>query len=236
MKWLSYLLLNSYLLAYTIEHFPTQWEAPVYVLRISPHEHEIFSVKAKDRAILPKLALAHHAIGGINGGYWHLDGSPAGLLRCGGTTIGSTSKYRGVMAWKDSGKTYAFTRATSIPLSWATMDHVVGGALLLLKNNERLNITEEKTIESFRHKKHARTVVGVWEEGTWGFISVQGSTPFRAGGMTIEELTCLCEELGFQHALNLDGGSSTALFLEGKSLILPKRGYKVPISDAILFR
>jgi phosphodiester glycosidase len=64
----------------------------------------------------------------------------------------------------------------------------------------------------------------------------------RDAGLTLVELARLLVGLGCEHALNLDGGGSTALISGGRLQNLPRRDFEVPepggrpISTALVFR
>lgn len=94
----------------------------------------------------------------------------------------------------------------SIPLP--QMKYVVGGVPMLIQNGKRIkDHTPERAIASF-FEPHRRTAVGVRKDGTWVFVA----TP----RMTIDELTDIMENLECFDALNLDGGSSSAMVIEGQ--------------------
>ncbi len=57
-------------------------------------------------------------------------------------------------------------------------------------------------------------------------------TSSKATGLTLSELADLMLELGCEKAMNLDGGSSSTLFIEGK---IVNECTCLPVSDAILF-
>lgn len=77
-----------------------------------------------------------------------------------------------------------------------------------------------------------RSVIGYYEPGHYGFLTVDGRT--RASpGLTMQQLSLLCEQLGFAAAYNLDGGRSSLMLAESGPLGEPfsdGRG----VSDAIV--
>jgi exopolysaccharide biosynthesis protein len=64
----------------------------------------------------------------------------------------------------------------------------------------------------------------------------------RDAGLTLVELAKLMAALGCEHALNLDGGGSTALVSGGRLQNLPRRDFEEPepggrpVSTALEFR
>lgn len=57
-----------------------------------------------------------------------------------------------------------------------------------------------------------RTVLGYYEPGHYAFITVEGTrTGGKSLGLSLTELSKLCESLGLKAAYNMDGGGSTTL-------------------------
>ena len=64
---------------------------------------------------------------------------------------------------------------------------------------------------------HPRTAIGYSRNGRYLFlVVVDGRQPFYSEGITLEELAALLRSLGAQYAMNLDGGGSSTLVVEGE--------------------
>jgi hypothetical protein len=89
--------------------------------------------------------------------------------------------------------------------------------------------------EGFRHAavRHPRTAVGIRPNGDLLLVTVDGRQAASIG-MSLPELAALLVELGARHAINLDGGGSTTMVLEGKVVNRPSDPFPRPVSDAIL--
>ena len=62
-----------------------------------------------------------------------------------------------------------------------------------------------------------RTAVGYSKNGRYLYlVVVDGRQPFYSEGMTIKELAALMLSLGAQYAMNLDGGGSSTLVVQGR--------------------
>jgi len=63
----------------------------------------------------------------------------------------------------------------------------------------------------------ARTAVGIAPDGTlvWAIVAQKPEIP--TAGMSLSELAHFLKTLGIEQAMNLDGGSSTALYYQGKT-------------------
>lgn len=119
---------------------------------------------------------------------------------------------------------------------WEAFEFIVGGGPLLIRNGNRIrDYSMEQVQESFVAGRHPRTAVGVKLDGTWILAVVDGRQPGLSVGMTIDELGDLMEELGCQHAMNLDGGGSATFYWRGATVNSPSDlSGERPVSDAIL--
>jgi hypothetical protein len=79
-----------------------------------------------------------------------------------------------------------------------------------------------------------RTGVGVTPDGTILLVTVDGRQPGYSRGMTLREFADLFRYLGATDALNLDGGGSTTMVVEGRIVNRPSGGYERPVGSALL--
>ena len=114
-------------------------------------------------------------------------------------------------------------------------EDIVGGVPQLIKNG-KIEITweQEKSSKSFVETRHPRTAVARLKDGKFLMVTVDGRQK-ESVGMDLNELAALLLELGATDAMNLDGGGSTTMFLNGKIVNNPsdKEGER-KVSDAIL--
>jgi len=97
---------------------------------------------------------------------------------------------------------------------------VVGGLPHLLEDGVRVGDLEVEARPSFAAARHPRTAVGFDGMRGW-FVAVDGRREGYSAGMTLPELTDLLEALGVTDALNLDGGGSTAMVVDGRLVNRP---------------
>lgn len=130
-------------------------------------------------------------------------------------------------------------------LAWQMVDHVIGGSPLLVYHGKRM---QDYAVEGLRppfvHERYARTAVGVLKNGHWLLVVVEQSAFNGSPGMSIPELADFMHQLGCEYALNLDGGSSSTLYINNKVINHPEddadqdEDYRWsafrPVSDAIL--
>ena len=114
-------------------------------------------------------------------------------------------------------------------------DDIIGGVPQLVKNG-KIDITweQEKSTKSFVETRHPRTAVAKLKDGKFLMITVDGRTE-ASGGIDLYDLAAYLLELGATDAMNLDGGGSTTMFVDGKVVNHPsdKEGER-KVSDTIL--
>ena len=104
-------------------------------------------------------------------------------------------------------------------------------------HNGAVNLTweREKAVKSFAEMRHPRTAVAKLKDGKFLMITVDGRQPGVSVGMSLQELAEYLLSLDAIDAMNLDGGGSTTMFLDGKVVNSPsdKEGER-KVSDAIV--
>jgi len=103
------------------------------------------------------------------------------------------------------------------------MKTAVGGGPVLVQNGE-LKITNNEELK-FTGKaindKHPRTAMGYTNDGYLIIMAIQGRFPGIAEGATLEQEAKLLVDLGCIEGLNLDGGGSSCMLINGKETIKP---------------
>jgi hypothetical protein len=115
-------------------------------------------------------------------------------------------------------------------------DHVIGGAGLLRRGSEVLsNWDAERLPDTFSHVRHPRTLIGLDRSGYIWLAAIDGRQPDYSVGMAFPDLQSLGDRLHLTDALNLDGGGSTTMVVEGQVVNRPSdaAGPRA-VSDAIL--
>lgn len=128
-----------------------------------------------------------------------------------------------------------FEGSTKLEIPFAEIEDITNGVPQLIKNG-KIDITweQEKASKSFYETKHPRTAVAKLKDGKFLMVTVDGRSE-SSGGIGLEDLAKLLLEFGATDAMNLDGGGSTTMFLDGKVVNQPsdKEGER-KVSDAIL--
>ncbi len=122
----------------------------------------------------------------------------------------------------------------SIDKPWNRIKHALCGGPRLLSNGKvSINGKEEKFDNSIINGRHPRTAVAMTFDGDLLLVAVDGRKKDSVG-MKLSELAEYLQRLGCMHAINLDGGGSTAMFLNGKIINKPSDGTERRISNGIL--
>ena len=116
----------------------------------------------------------------------------------------------------------------------AKVKELVGGFPMLLRNGVAVVDRTTDMIPGFSEKRHPRTVVARRSDGTVMLVAVDGRRQDSVG-MSLEELTDFMKALGASDALNLDGGGSTTLVVDGRVVNRPsdKEGERA-VSNVLL--
>jgi hypothetical protein len=98
----------------------------------------------------------------------------------------------------------------------------VGGFPLLLYGGERVGDLEVEERPSFAAERHPRTAVGFdpTRDHLWLAV-VDGRQAGYSDGMTLPELALLLEALEVTEAVNLDGGGSSVMVVDGAVVSRP---------------
>ncbi len=88
------------------------------------------------------------------------------------------------------------------------------------------------------NQPNARTAVGITRDGSVVIVMVAQKPSDSASGMSLPELRDLMKTLGVQKAMNLDGGSSSSLYYNGKTfygkLNLEGNPLKRPVKSVLI--
>lgn len=102
----------------------------------------------------------------------------------------------------------------------------VGGGPILLRNGEPVGWTSQP-------KRHPRTVLG-WNDDDFFLVVVDGRQEPLSVGMTYPELAALMQRYGCKHAMNLDGGGSSTLWLDGHIMNSPSDGRPRRVANSLI--
>ena len=108
------------------------------------------------------------------------------------------------------------------PWKWWKMKTAIGGGPVLIQEG-RMNITnqEEQMFVNGNADLHPRTAMGYTKTNKLIILVIQGRAPGQAEGATLSDEAKILLDLDCYEALNLDGGGSSCLLVNGKETIKP---------------
>lgn len=108
------------------------------------------------------------------------------------------------------------------PWKWWKMQTAIGGGPVLVQDG-KVNITnqEEQMFVNGLTDLHPRTAMGYTKKRKLIILVIQGRFPGVAEGATLDEEAKILADLGCYEALNLDGGGSSCMLVNGKETIKP---------------
>lgn len=115
---------------------------------------------------------------------------------------------------------------------WENVNHIISGGPYLVKDNEVfVDMTAQKL--GAIGGRNPRSAIGYTQEGNLILIAVDGRENSSVG-ITLMELAKFMQSIGCINAINLDGGGSTVMYIDGKIVNNPQDKDGIPISNAII--
>jgi len=129
-------------------------------------------------------------------------------------------------------RTVGLARGARLQLSLHTLPDLggvstaIGGGPALVRDGRRAAFRAEAV-------RHPRTALG-WSRDDFYLIQVDGRQPNLSVGMTLPELADYLLKLGCIEALNLDGGGSSTLWVDGHVMNNPCEGSERPTGTTLV--
>lgn len=111
---------------------------------------------------------------------------------------------------------------------WSDVNHIISGGPYLVKNSQVYVDIKEQKLESISGR-NPRTAIGYTNDNHLIIVTVDGRENASVG-MTLTELANFMKSVDCSNAMNLDGGGSTVLYVNGKVANNPqvKGGINLP--------
>ena len=117
---------------------------------------------------------------------------------------------------------------------WENVNHIISGGPYLVKNGEVfVDMTEQKL--GSVGGRNPRTAIGYTSDNNLIMLTADG----REGesiGLTLIELANLMKNLGCINAMNLDGGGSTVMLINGQVVNKPAVQGGIPLSHTLMIK
>lgn len=116
--------------------------------------------------------------------------------------------------------------------AWKNVKHIISGGPYLVRNSEVfVDMTAQKL--GAIGGRNPRSAIGYTADNNLILVAVDG----REGssiGMTLMELASFMQAIGCTNAMNLDGGGSTVMYVNGQVVNKPQMKGGIPLSNAIV--
>ncbi|MFM8454976.1 MAG: phosphodiester glycosidase family protein [Gammaproteobacteria bacterium] len=234
------------------EHFYEKYDFDqhlIHVLKIRPKAYHIQLAKTSQEKSesLPMLAKRFKAQIAINGGFFQKSRSgqpfPAGTLIIAGKIYRISNQIQSLLVI-ESGKINILRANPKQNFKISKKISILSGLPLLLSKSQIPIELKEKT-SSFFTQAHARTAIGIKSDQTIVLVVAEDNHFYplqaflkqkeRVDGLSMIELAEFMKNLGCESALNLDGGSSSALWLKNKIINEATVEKLSDLSDGIIF-
>ena len=117
---------------------------------------------------------------------------------------------------------------------WHGVEHIISGGPYLVKNGDVFVDMTEQKLGSIGGR-NPRTAIGYTQEGNLIMVTADGREGASVG-LTLNELAFLMKKLGCVNAMNLDGGGSTVMLINGKVVNKPQVQGGIPLSHTLVVR
>lgn len=115
--------------------------------------------------------------------------------------------------------------------NWDNVNHIISGGPYLVKNSQvYVDISEQKL--GAIGGRNPRTAIGYTADNNFIIVTVDGREKASIG-MTLYELANFMKSIGCYNAMNLDGGGSTVLYVNGKVVNHPQVQGGIALSNAL---
>lgn len=114
---------------------------------------------------------------------------------------------------------------------WENINHIISGGPYLVKDGSVfIDVTAQKL--GAITGKNPRTAIGYTAENEFIMVTVDGREQASVG-MTLGELARMMKDFGCINAMNLDGGGSSVMYVNGRVVNNPAQRGGIPISNAL---
>ncbi|MFI5157136.1 MAG: phosphodiester glycosidase family protein [Chitinophagales bacterium] len=121
---------------------------------------------------------------------------------------------------------------------WWEMRTAIGGGPMLVQNGKiRITSREEQVYFESENERGPRTAMGYTADNRLIILVIQGRSLGKSEGATLLQTATILKNLGCLKALNLDGGGSSCMLINGKETIQPSdRGGQRPMPAVFMIQ
>ncbi len=209
----------------------------ISVIRYSPKRFRTSIVLPEKLTQLSQISIPSGADFSVNAGYWDVSNAqPSTFLKINGRQIATTADFEkervdGVVCIAKRKVVIDGCKADSESRYAKQYRDILASGPMLIDEGKSVDHTAyiNTMVEAVHGKdigahytyirRHPRTAMGTDSRGNVLLLVVDGRSVGNAEGVTIVELTKICEWLGMSNAINLDGGSSSTMWSKEEGVV-----------------
>ena len=202
----------------------------ISVIRYSPKRFKTTIVQPEKLTRLSATASSVNADFGVNAGYWDVRvDKPSTFLKLDGEQISVTADFEkervdGLVCVGKKKVVLDYCKAGEEAKYAKKYKNILAAGPVLIDEGKPMDHEAYtkgmvdnaggKPVGAFYTytQRHPRTAIGTDKKGNVYLVVVDGRSQGNAEGVTIAELTKVCEWLGMRDAINLDGGGSSSMW------------------------
>jgi exopolysaccharide biosynthesis protein len=129
-------------------------------------------------------------------------------------------------------RTPRFTNGAVVQICTDTVPNLTGARTAIGGGPTLVSGGKPWQAPGFFHMRHPRSAIG-WNKDYFFLVEVDGRQ-IGSVGMTMAELSNYLIKLGCDEAINLDGGGSAALWVDGRIVNNPSQGFERPSANCVV--
>jgi exopolysaccharide biosynthesis protein len=202
----------------------------ISVIRYSPKHFKTTIVQPEKLTRLSATAKSINGDFGVNAGYWDVRiDQPSTFLKLDGKQIALTANFEkervdGLVCVGKKKVVLDYCKAGEEAKYAKKYQNILAAGPVLIDDGKAMDHDAYtkgmvdnaggKPVGAFYTytQRHPRTAIGTDKKGNVYLVVVDGRSKGNAEGVTISELTKVCEWLGMRDAINLDGGGSSSMW------------------------
>ncbi|MBR4506405.1 MAG: phosphodiester glycosidase family protein [Bacteroidales bacterium] len=177
------------------------------------------------RTEVSTLAQRSNALAAVNGSFFDMDmGNPICFLRIDGVTMGQNTpgkedsvnrKYYqyATLALADGRPRFVCPDSNRLWENNMTDSNIMTAGPMLIREGKALPQRDDRTFVTHRHN---RTALGCKADGSVLLLVADGRFKNQAEGLSLPELERIMLWMGCTDAINLDGGGSSTMYVQGR--------------------
>lgn len=198
-------------------------QSPFHIVRVDlscKNVSLIGSDKSDNGTTVSEFAKKHQAEIAINANFFWKDFTPIGLVVSNGKRWSKYGDTRSrVLFGCDKANKCFIEDKNKVTQQHSKWQLTIAGWHWFNQQTEKFECAQNDKVgcdQSIFTKKHPRTLIGINESKNWLYLVVVEGRQLSFQGVTLDELASVAKKLALTKAVNLDGGGSSTMVVNGK--------------------